>query len=82
MSASPHRGGGLRAFRLGDIPEPVRLRALERLLSGRDPKLPPVVSFSDRVSLGLVAETPSDRVYWIPRPAWERVMEPKGRRKP
>jgi hypothetical protein len=78
---APSGRGGLVSFRLGDVPEEVRLRALERLLRGADPKLPAAISFSDRVQLGLVAERPSDRVYWIPRPAYERVMLRKRRKR-
>jgi hypothetical protein len=37
-------------------------------------------SFIERVKIGMAAEHPSDRVYWVPRPAWERVMHPKNRR--
>ena len=81
MDASLRRGG-LVSFRLGDLPEEIRLRAKDRLLRGADPKLPNLDSLADRVAVGIAAERPSDRVYWIPKPAWERVMLPKNRRKP
>lgn len=85
MSTSPRRGGGLQAFRLGDIPEGIRLRAKDRLLKTEgsvDGMLVATSSPLDRLRIGMAAERPSPRVYWIPREAWERVMLPKNRRKP
>lgn len=58
MSASPGRGGGLTAFRLGDVPEAIRLRAAERILRGVDPKLPRVATFVDRLAVGAASERP------------------------
>ena len=75
MSTSP-RGGALVAFRLADIPIEIRLRAKDRLLraSGATDYLPTTDSPIERVRIGIAAETPSDRLYWIRRERWERVM--------
>jgi hypothetical protein len=58
---------GLKAFRLSDVDPGIRERAKSLALKRED-------SFVERVKIGLAAEQPSDRVYWIPRPAWDRVM--------
>jgi hypothetical protein len=56
---------GLKAFRLSDVPPDIRERAKARLLK-IEPS--PVVA----VLIGMAADAPSERVYWIPVEAWER----------
>lgn len=73
-------GRRLVSFRLGQIPEHVRTRAMEKLLRGADRTLPPVVGYAERIALGVAVQDPSERVYWIPREAWDRVMAKKPRR--
>lgn len=76
MSTSPpRRGGGLQPFRLGDVPEGIRLRGKEVALRREDSPL-------ERLRIGMAAENPSPRVYWISRAAWERVTLPKNQRRP
>lgn len=55
---------GLKAFRLSDVPPEIRERAKTRLLKIVD-------SPTERIMLGVAADAPSDRVYWIPVEAWE-----------
>jgi hypothetical protein len=74
----------LRSFRLGDVPESVRLRVLDSLLrtpGTKDGMMVASVSLADRVALGIAAERPSDRVYWVSATAYDRVFAPKGRRR-
>jgi hypothetical protein len=56
---------GLKAFRLSDVPLDIRYRAKERLL-----KVEPSPTVA--VLIGLAADAPSERVYWIPAEAWDR----------
>lgn len=82
MSASP--AGRLVGVRLTEVPEPVRFRALNNLLKtdgSLDGMLIASRSISERIALGVAAASPSDRVYWIPRDAWDCVMKPKARRR-
>lgn len=79
MSASPS-GRRLIAFRLDQIPEHVRVRAMEKLLRGADRTLPPVTSYSEKIALGVAVSQPSGRVYWIPADAWQKVMAPRPRK--
>jgi hypothetical protein len=66
----------LRAFRLSDVPEPIRLRAKESLLKtvggSTDGMIVVSVNFSERLAIGIAAERPSERVYWISEAAWAR----------
>jgi hypothetical protein len=80
VSVSPS-GRRLIAFRLDQIPEHVRVRAMEKLLRGADRTLPTVTSYSDKIALGVAVAQPSQRVYWIPRDAWKRVMEKPPRKR-
>jgi hypothetical protein len=74
MSTSPRPGGSLRAFRLAEIPEPIRQRGKSRAILHED-------NVIERLRIGLAAERPSDRIYWIPRTAWDKVMLPKNRKR-
>ena len=67
---------GLRSFRLNEIPEAVRLDALDKLLrteGSTDGMLLPSRSLHERLSLGAAAHRPSGRVYWISEKAWEKA---------
>lgn len=65
MAAVPTEGRhGLKAFRLSDVPLDIRLRAKDRLLKI---EASPTVA----VLIGVVTESPSATVYWIPREAWD-----------
>lgn len=68
-------GRRLTAFRLADIPEKIRDRALSVALRRED-------DFMERLALGAAAQHPSARIYWVPTEAYERVMHPKNRRTP
>jgi hypothetical protein len=62
MATRSGPGRGLRGFRLSDVPETVRLRALEKLLrtpGSVDGMLLPTPSFADRIALGVAATRPS-----------------------
>lgn len=78
MSLSARQGRGLVAFRLCEIPLGVRLRAKQYLLSLDQPTedglLVPVTDPFDLLDVGVAAETPSDKLHWIPRSAWNKVM--------
>lgn len=84
MSLTARSGRGLVAFRLGEIPLGVRLRAKQYLLSLDQPTedglLAPVTDPFDLLDVGVAAETPSDKTHWIPRAAWEKVMAKHERR--
>lgn len=70
----------LKGFRLADVPEGVRLSALDKLLKtpgSKDGLLLATVTFADRIALGVAATKPSDTVYWVSRSAWDRVMKPR-----
>lgn len=67
MSASLDGGAVLKAFRLSEVPPDIRERGKAVALKRED-------SFTERLKIGLAAERPSDRVYWISRTAWEKVM--------
>jgi hypothetical protein len=74
--SSPSTEGRLKAFRLSDVPETVRLRALDVLLAtegSKDGMLVASGSLSERLQLGFAAERPSDRVYWVSASAWEKA---------
>jgi hypothetical protein len=73
MSSPPRRGGGLKAFRLGDVPIALRRRHGARLTFepvGHDP----ADALFASLQIQRAIEEPSERVYWIPRHAYERVM--------
>ena len=75
MSASP-RGGGLHAFRLSDVPEPIREAAVDLLLKtpgSSDGILVSTLDARDRLAIALAARTPSERVYWVSEAAWEKA---------
>lgn len=75
-------GRGLRSVRLSDVPEGIRLRALDKLLktSGtQNGMLVPSQSLTDRLALGAAATHPSDRIYWVSKTAYDRVFVPRGR---
>lgn len=80
MSVSSQAGRqGLKAFRLAEVPEGIRLRAKERLLRTPGTAHGLLMATADplaRLAIGAAAERPSERVYWISREAWERVMGP------
>lgn len=81
---------GLVAFRLTDVPLDLRARAANRLARKSEAALDPdldsaaslmarlremrVGNVSDPEVIKRIAAHPSDRVYWITRSAWERVM--------
>lgn len=74
----------LRSFRLSDVPEGIRLRALDNLLrtdGTRNGMMVATYTLSDRIALAIAAERPSDRVYWVSATAYDRVFAPKGRRR-
>lgn len=75
--ATPHRaGGGLRSFRLSEVPEGVRSAALDNLLrtdGSSDGMLVASFTLSERLALGFAAERPSDRVYWVSQAAWDKA---------
>jgi hypothetical protein len=74
----------LRSFRLSEVPEPTRLRALDNLLTTEGSKngmLVPTFSLADRIALAVAAERPSDRIYWVSATAYDRVFRPKARRR-
>ncbi len=71
MCPSPSVGRpGLKAVRLSDIAktDPGLLERAKNIAMKRED------SFTERLKIGLAAERPSDAVYWVPRPAWDRVM--------
>lgn len=73
MSASLS-GRRLKSFRLADIPYGVRLDAYDKLIKtdgSKDGVLVASRSLSEQVALGIAAEDPSERVYWVPLDAWE-----------
>ena len=75
------QGRRLKSFRLGDVSEEARLRALDKLLKTKgssDGMLVASWTFTDRLALGLAARQPSDRVYWVSQEAWERVTKGRG----
>lgn len=89
MSASLTEGRGLKAFRLSDIPYPIRKRAAKIALAQSDRALPdeqagyggllarlttPGASPAMRQAIERAAERPSDRVYYVRAEAWEKVM--------
>ena len=82
MSMSPRMEGRQRlvGFRLSDVPEPVRLSAKDKLLraEGRDLMVAVTRTFEERLAIGLAAEQPSDRVYWITREAWDRARQKRA----
>lgn len=82
MSTSP-RGGELRPVRLTQIPLDLRLRAARS--AARNTVLPDAKLPEDRLFMTLLgprssddlveaARNPSDRVYWITRAAFDRVL--------
>lgn len=84
MATRSGPGRGLRGFRLSDVPEDLRLRALDKLLKtdgSADGMLLASESFTDRVALGIAATRPSDRVYWVSKTAWDRAVKPRRRAK-
>lgn len=84
MSAVPRATrGGLKGFRLSDVPLDIRLKAKELLLFGNgtaDRVVPVVNDPFMRTEIGVVADFPSATVYWISEKAWTKVMEPKPKR--
>ena len=67
MTAAPRTTGsrsGLTPFRLADVPPAIRESAKSRLVKLSD-------SITERIQIGIAADAPSDRVYWIPTTAWE-----------
>lgn len=90
MSASlSTEGRRLRAFRLSDVPYDIRKRALRIALGQSDRALPdeqsgyggllaklsaPAPTWNQRKALELAVERPSERVYFIPMAAWQKVM--------
>lgn len=82
MSTSPE-GRRLKGFRLADVPLRVRQDAYDRLLKtngSADGTLVRSDSPAEFLALGLAAEDPSDRVYWVSSEAWERVMRSRRAR--
>ena len=80
MSASP-AGRRLRPVRLAEIPLRVRQDAYDKLLmtdGSKDGLLVRSSTLSERAALGLAAESPSDRVYWIPADAYEQAASKRG----
>jgi len=73
----------LRSFRLGEVPESTRHRALDKLLrthGTQNGMLVASYSLADRVALAIAAERPSDRVYWVSAAAYDRVFGKRGQR--
>lgn len=82
MSATPTGRSGLRGFRLAEVPERVRLAAYDKLLmtaGSKDGTLVRSSELVERAALSVAAVSPSDRVYWVSREAWDRVMAPRRR---
>lgn len=75
MSTPLTMEGRLKGFRLSDVPEKLRQRAADHLIRRED-------DFVKRLQIGAAARQPSNRLYFVPVQAWERVMLPKNRRKP
>lgn len=74
--------GSLRSVRLGDVPEVVRLTALDKLLrtpGSKDGTLMPSFTLPERLALGAAAHRPSDRVYWVSEKAYARVFKERKR---
>lgn len=65
---------GLTPFRLTDLPETIRQRGKDVALRAED-------NVMERVRIGIAAERPSDRIYWVPTHAYERVMRRRPPRK-
>ncbi len=86
MSASPRKAEGrrLKSFRLSDVPLGLRLAAKEKLLKtngSADGMLVASLSFADRLKVGLAAEQPSPRVYWVSQRAWDKAMRSREARR-
>jgi hypothetical protein len=74
-------GRGLRSFRLTDVPQGIRSAALDNLLrteGSSDGMLVPSFSLSERIALGIAADRPSDRVYWVSAEAWEKASKKRS----
>lgn len=68
MSASPASGGGrIRAFRLSEVPLPIRQRHANSLIRK-------AANPVEAMKIGLVIQQPTDRMYAVSLTAWERVM--------
>lgn len=76
LGTSP-TGRRLKGFRLADIPEGVRRDAYDKLIKTVDGSKDGLIvasrSLSEQVALGIAAEAPSERVYWVTQEAWERA---------
>jgi hypothetical protein len=78
MAVRSGPGRALRAVRLSEVPEQLRLRALDSLLrtpGTKDGMLVPSYSLTDRLALGAAAHRPSDKVYWVSEKAYSKVMK-------
>jgi hypothetical protein len=82
--ASRKSGGGLKSFRLIDVPLTIRLDAKEALLFGNgsaDGVVPVINDPVLRTEIGMAADFPSNEVHWVSEKAWAAVMEPKPKPK-
>jgi hypothetical protein len=88
MGTPTSRVGGLHPVRLTEVPLKLRLEEMHRLLNASDHH--DLLGFGTgdlgaRLQIGFAAESPSDRVYWVSRAAYEKVMrkanQPRYRRR-
>lgn len=63
-----YEGRGLRPFRLSDLPMKIRKRGVDIAIKRTN-------GFYESLEIARVAEHPSDRVYYVSREAWDRVMK-------
>lgn len=77
--AMPNRnnGGAIAKVRLSDVSIEIRRRYGRLLLDRAIKELDPITALTFASELHAAVETPSDRAYWVPVEALERVMTPR-----
>lgn len=75
IQATPNRNGGaLVGVRLTDVPFKIRKRYGQFVLDRAIKELEPIQAVIFAAELERAVDQPSDRVYWVSRSEYERVM--------